>query len=454
MRAKRRVNQLVHAKLQKIKIYKIVSVCLCVFMSGILRVRAREILDSRGNPTVEVDVFTRRGLSRASVPSGASTGKYEALELRDGGSRYLGKGVLKAVSNVNDVIAKRIVGADCTEQKQADDLMIELDGTPNKSRLGANAILGVSMAVCKAGALESKLSLHEYVAGLVGSRGVTLPIPQMNVINGGAHAGITNDFQEHMIVPFGAKSFSDALRMCSEVYHTLKENLKEKFGTSAIQVADEGGFVPPLKSVDERLEFLLVAIEELGYAGEFALGIDPASSEFYTERERRYRVGEKEFSSSGLIDFYRELCGKFRIISIEDGLSEDDWGGWARLNSELGKKVQLVGDDLLATNAERIAKAIKLGACNALLLKLNQIGTVTEALNAFSLAKKAGWNVIVSHRSGSTEETFFADLAVGLDAGQLKYGAPARGERTCNYNQLLRIEEELGRKAEYSDVFG
>jgi enolase len=444
---------LVHAKFHKIKSCMIVSVCWCVFMSGILGVRAREILDSRGNPTVEVDVFTSRGLSRASVPSGASTGKYEALELRDGGSRYLGKGVLKAVGNVNTIIAKKIVGADCTEQKQADDLMIELDGTPNKSRLGANAVLGVSMAVCKAGALESKLCLHEYVAGLVGSRGVTLPIPMMNVINGGAHAGIKNDFQEHMIVPFGAKSFSDALRMCSEVYHTLKENLK-KFGTSAVQVGDEGGFVPPLKSVDERLEYLLGAIEELGYAREFALAIDPASSEFYTERDGRYRVGEKDFSSSGLIDFYSELCGKFRIISIEDGLSEDDWAGWARLNSELGKKVQLVGDDLLATNPERIAKAIKLRACNALLLKLNQIGTVTEALNAFSLAKKAGWNVIVSHRSGSTEETFFADLAVGLDAGQLKYGAPARGERTCNYNQLLRIEEELGSKARYSDVFG
>jgi enolase len=421
-------------------------------MSGIMRVRAREILDSRGNPTVEVDVFTRKGLSRASVPSGASTGKYEALELRDGGSRYLGKGVLKAVGNVNNIIAERIVGADCTLQKQADDLMIELDGTPNKSRLGANAILGVSMAVCKAGALESKLCLHEYVAGLVGSRGVTLPIPMMNVINGGAHAGIKNDFQEHMIVPFGAKSFSDALRMCSETYHTLKKNLKDKFGTSAIQVGDEGGFVPPLKSVEERLEYLLDAIEKLGYAREFALAIDPASSEFYTER--RYRVGEKDFSSSELIDFYSELCGKFKIISIEDGLSEDDWAGWARLNSELGKKVQLVGDDLLATNPERIVKAIKLGACNALLLKLNQIGTVTEALHAFGLAKKAGWNVIVSHRSGSTEETFFADLAVGLDAGQLKYGAPARGERTCNYNQLLRIEEELGGKAEYSDVFG
>ena len=421
-------------------------------MSKIMKIRAREILDSRGNPTVEVDILTKRGLSRASVPSGASTGKYEALELRDGGHPYLGKGVLKAVRNINITIAKKIVGTNCTEQKQADETMIELDGTPNKSKLGANAILAVSMALCKAGALESKLTIHQYAAKLVGSKGVTLPIPQMNVINGGAHAGIKNDFQEHMIVPFRAKNFSEALRMCSEIYHTLKNNLKKKFGSSAILVGDEGGFVPPLRSVGERLEFLLEAIEELGYTEEFALAIDPASSEFYSKG--RYKVKEKEYSSSELIDYYSELCAKFKIISIEDGLSEDDWTSWTKLNSKLGKKVQLVGDDLLATNPERIKKAIKLRACNALLLKLNQIGTVTEALDAFSRAEKAGWNVIVSHRSGSTEETFFADLAVGLDVGQLKYGAPARGERTCCYNQLLRIEEELGNKAKYSKVFG
>ena len=413
---------------------------------------SREILDSRGNPTVEADVFTNRGLSRASVPSGASTGKYEAVELRDGGSRYLGKGVLKAVSNVNNVIAKKIIGQDCTKQKEVDELMIELDGTPNKSNLGANAILAVSMAVCKAGALESNLPLYEYIAGLVDSRGVTLPIPQMNIINGGMHAGITNDFQEHMIVPFGAKTFSDALRMCSETYHTLRKNLKEKLGNSAILVGDEGGFVPRLKSIDERLKFITEAIEELGYTKEFGLGIDAAASEFYDKG--RYEIMDKEYSSEGLRDFYSEKCEKFRIISIEDGLSEDDWDGWLKLKSKLGKKIQLVGDDLLVTNAKRIRKAIKLDACNALLLKLNQIGTVTEALNAFRSAKEAGWNVIVSHRSGSTEETFFADLVVGLDAGQFKYGAPARSERTCNYNQLLRIEEELGRKAKYSRIFG
>jgi enolase len=421
-------------------------------MSKILKIRAREILDSRGNPTVEADVFTNGGLSGASVPSGASTGKYEAFELRDGGSRYLGEGVLKAVSNVNNVIARKIVGQDCTKQKEVDELMIELDGTLNKSNLGANAILAVSMAVCKAGALESNLPLYEYIAELAGSRGVTLPIPQMNVINGGMHAGIKNDFQEHLIMPFGAKTYSDALRMCSETYHTLKKNLKEKFGNSATLVGDEGGFVPPLKSVDERLKFMSEAIEELGYTKEFGLAIDAAASEFYYNG--RYNIMEKEYSSGELANFYSEMCEKFRIISIEDGLSEDDWAGWTNMKSELGKKIQIVGDDLLVTNVERIRKAIKLDACNALLLKLNQIGTVTEALDAFKLAREAGWNVIVSHRSGSTEETFFADLVVGLDAGQFKYGAPARSERTCNYNQLLRIEEELGGKAKYSKIFG
>ena len=401
---------------------------------------------------METDLFTTKGLSRASVPSGASTGKYEAFELRDGGQRYLGEGVLKAVSNVNNAVAKKIVGQDCTKQKEVDELMIELDGTPNKSNIGANAILAVSMAVCKAGASAMNLPLYEYIAELSDSKGVTLPIPQMNVINGGMHAGIANDFQEHMIIPFGAKTFSDALRVCSETYHTLKKNLKEKFGNSAILVGDEGGFVLPLKSVDERLKFISEAIEELGYTEEFGLAIDAAASEFCDKE--RYKIMGKEYSSEGLTEVYSEMCEKFRIISIEDGLSEDDWDGWTKLKSKLGKKIQLVGDDLLVTNTERIRKAIKLGACNALLLKLNQIGTVTEALDAFKLAREAGWNVIVSHRSGSTEETFFADLVVGLDAGQFKYGAPARSERTCNYNQLLRIEEELGGKAQYSKIFG
>jgi enolase len=419
-------------------------------MAEIVKMKAREILDSRGNPTVEVDLFTKNGLSRASVPSGASTGKHEALELRDGGKRYLGKGVLKAVSNVNNVIATELVGRDCTEQKEADELMIGLDATPDKSRLGANAILAVSMAVCKAGALESNVPLYKYISSLIDSKRLTLPIPQMNVINGGLHAGIENDFQEHLIIPCGAKSFSDALRICSETYHILKKKLREKFGNSAIHVGDEGGFVPPLKSVDERLEFIMEAIEELGYTAEFALGIDAAASEFY--QDGKYRILKKEYSVEELSDFYDKLCKKFKVVSIEDGFSEDDWDAWHVLESKLGKKVQLVGDDLLVTNVERIKKAIEMDACNALLLKLNQIGTVTEALEAFKLARKTGWNVIVSHRSGSTEETFFADLVVGLDAGQFKYGAPARSERTCNYNQLLRIEEALGSRAVYSNA--
>ena len=419
-------------------------------MPEIKKIKAREILDSRGNPTVEVDLFTKNGLSRASVPSGASTGKHEALELRDGGKRYLGKGVLKAVSNVNNVIAEKLVGKDCTKQDEADALMIELDATPNKSKLGANAMLAVSMAVCKAGALETNVPLYEYIANLVDSKRLTLPVPQMNVINGGLHAGIENDFQEHLIIPRGAKSFSEALRMCSETYHVLKKKLKERFGNSAIHVGDEGGFVPPLKSVDERLEFITEAIEELGYTKEFALGIDAAASEFY--HDGKYRVLNEDYSVAELTAFYDELCKKFKIISIEDGFSEDDWNAWSMLESKLGEKIQLVGDDLLVTNVKRIKKAIEMEACNALLLKLNQIGTVSEALEAFKLARKTGWNVIVSHRSGSTEETFFADLVVGLDAGQFKYGAPARSERTCNYNQLLRIEEALGSKAIYSDV--
>ena len=419
-------------------------------MPEIKKIKAREILDSRGNPTVEVDLFTKSGLSRASVPSGASTGKHEALELRDGGKRYLGKGVLKAVGNVNDVIAEKLVGKDCTKQKEIDELMIELDGTANKSRLGANAILAVSMAVCKAGASGSNLPLYAYICDLVDSKRLTLPVPQMNVINGGLHAGIENDVQEHLIIPCGAKSFSDALRMCSETYHTLKKKLKEKFGNSAIHVGDEGGFVPPLKSVDDRLEFIMEAIEELGYTEEFALGIDAAASEFY--HDGKYRILKKEYSVEELSDFYGELCERFKLVSIEDGFSEDDWTAWNTLESKLGEKIQIVGDDLLVTNVTRIKKAMEMDACSALLLKLNQIGTVSEALDAFRLARKAGWNVIVSHRSGSTEETFFADLVVGLDAGQFKYGAPARSERTCNYNQLLRIEEALGRKAVYSDV--
>jgi len=417
-------------------------------MTEIRKIKAREILDSRGNPTVEVDVFTNKGLSRASVPSGASTGSNEALELRDNDRRFLGKGVLKAVNNVNNIIAKKLIDHDCTKQREIDDLMIKLDETENKSNLGANAILGVSMAVCKAGALELGLPLYQYISKIVNSDEISLPIPQMNVINGGKHAGIDNDFQEHMIMPIKADSFKDAIRMCSETYHTLKKILKEKFGVSAIQVGDEGGFVPPLKNINERLELITKAIEELGYGKNFAFAIDSAASEFY--HDGRYRILDKDYSSSELVDFYSELCQTFNLISIEDGLGESDWDGWSQLTSELGKKVQVVGDDLLVTNVKKIKKAIELNACNTLLLKVNQIGTVSEALDAFELAKKNGWKTVVSHRSGSTEETFMADLAVGINAGQIKFGAPARTDRNVKYNRLLRIEEELGNKAEYA----
>ncbi len=416
-------------------------------MTKIKKIKAREILDSRGNPTVEVDVFTRRGLSRASVPSGASTGIHEALELRDGEKRYLGKGVLKAINNVNKIIAKKLIGHDCTKQRDIDNLMIELDGTSNKSKLGANAIVGVSMAVCKAGALESGLPLYKYINKLVKSA-LTLPIPMMNVINGGRHAGIENDIQEHMIMPIKAKSFHDALRMCSETYHTLKTLLKGKFGHMAIQVGDEGGFVPPLNTVNDRLEFILRSLEELGYEKKFALAIDAAASEFY--KDGKYNFLSKVYHFSGLIDFYIELCDNFSLISIEDGLAEDDWEGWSQLNSKIGKKVQIVGDDLLVTDINRVKKAIELKACNALLIKVNQVGTVSETIDAFKLAKKSGWNNIVSQRSGCTEETFYADLVVGLGAGQFKYGGPARTDRNAKYNQLLRIEEDLGKKAKYS----
>jgi enolase len=357
--------------------------------------------------------------------------------------------VQTAVHNINKIIAKKILKSDCTQQELLDEQLVELDGTPNKSRLGANAILAVSMAICKAGALESNQHLHEYIAYIEGSRGITLPIPLMNVINSGAHVGMKNHFQEHMIIPYGVTTFSDAIRMSSEVYHTLKRNLKDEFGSAGIQVGDEGGFVPPIRSVEERFEYILEAIEELGYVKHFAFAIDAAASEFYNKKT--YQVGRKKYTSTELIEFYSELCNHFKIVSIEDGLSEDDWYGWVELNTALGKKIQLVGDDLLVNHPKRIRNAIKLKACNALLMKPNQIGTVTETLVAGELARIAGWNTVVSQRGGSTAETFFADLVVGLDAGQFKYGAPARSERTSNYNQLLRIEEELGSKATYSN---
>jgi enolase len=412
-------------------------------------VRAREILDSRGNPTVEVDLVTVEGLFRAMVPSGASTGSHEAVELRDGDkARYKGKGVQKAVENVNKIIAPKVVGFDVTDQRGLDRLLIELDGTLNKGNLGANAVLGVSMAACKAAADALGKPLYSHIASLSKRRGVTLPVPQLNVINGGKHAGKENDIQENMYMPVGAKNFTEALRMGAETYQVLKKMLKEKYGVHAVTLGDEGGFVPPIDTPQERLEFMVKAAEEAGWGKEMAIALDPASSEFYNV-EGYYMIGEKKYSSGQLVDYYYDLCDTYPILSIEDGMAEDDWEGWTLLNNKLGASVQITGDDLLVTNVERIKTAIEQKACNALLLKVNQIGSVSESIDAASMSFKNGWCVTVSHRSGETEDSFIADVAVGLDTGQIKTGAPARSERLAKYNQLLRIEEELGSKAVY-----
>ncbi len=417
-------------------------------LSKIKKIIAREVLDSRGNPTIEVDVFTEKCFASAVVPSGASTGTHEALELRDNdGKRYNGKGVLKAVENTNKIISKKIIGLSCENQAHIDKLMIDLDGTENKSKLGGNAILGVSMAVCKAASLEKNIPLFQYLNEISGikSKKFILPIPQLNIMNGGTHAGMENDVQEQMIMPVKFNSFSEALRAGAEVYHDLGKKLKKKFGSQGILLGDEGGFVPKMSNVEERLDIITEAIEATGYKGKISLALDCASSEFFYSGH--YKIGTKEYSCGELIGFYKDLVDKYGIISIEDGMAEDDWNGWKELNKELGKKIQIVGDDLLVTNTERISWAINEKACNSLLLKVNQIGTVTEAIEAANLAFKNKWNVVVSHRSGETEDSFIADLVVGLNAGQSKFGAPARSERTAKYNRLLRIEEELGNKA-------
>ncbi|MCH8329113.1 MAG: phosphopyruvate hydratase [Nanoarchaeota archaeon] len=418
-------------------------------MSKIKKVVAREVLDSRGNPTVEVDVVAEKITVSAIVPSGASTGSHEALELRDGDKkRYNGKGVLKAISNVNKIISKKIVGLNCENQKKIDELMIKLDGTENKSKLGGNAILAVSMAVCKAGAISKNIPLYEYIKQISGSKKFLLPIPQLNIMNGGKHAGINNDIQEHMIIPVKFNSFKEALRAGVEVYYELKSLLKKKFGSQGILLGDEGGFVPKIDNVEERLELIGKAINNTGYKTKIFMALDCAASEFYYTGY--YKIANKEYSTGQLIDFYKNLVKKYKIISIEDGMAEDHWNGWKQLNKELGSKIQIVGDDLLVTNVNRINEAVEENACNALLLKVNQIGTVTEAIEAAGLAFKNKWNVVVSHRSGETEDTFIADLAVGLSANQSKFGAPARSERTAKYNRLLRIEEELGKKAGFA----
>ena len=418
-------------------------------------VHAREVLDSRGNPTVEVEVTLDCGvMGRAIVPSGASTGAFEAVELRDQDkSRYLGKGVLKAVSNVNDIIAPKIIGLDATEQEKLDILMIELDGTDNKGSLGANAILGVSMAAMRAAATAQGLSIFEYLGD---GEGVTLPVPMMNILNGGKHADNNVNIQEFMVMPVGAPNFREALRMCAEVFHNLKSVLKAKGYSTA--VGDEGGFAPNLKKDEEALQYIVEAIEKAGYipGKDFKIAIDSAATEMYDEAEKIGKKGSYYFWKTGeiftveeFIDYYENLCNKYPIVSLEDGLAEDDWDGWKLLNDRLGKKIQLVGDDLFVTNVNRLQKGIDLKVANSVLIKVNQIGTITETLAAIKMANDAGMTAVVSHRSGETEDTTIADLVVAINAGQIKTGAPSRTDRVCKYNQLLRIEEELGDKAKY-----
>ena len=420
-------------------------------MAMITEVYAREILDSRGNPTVEVEVCLEDGaMGRAAVPSGASTGVHEAVELRDGDKeRYLGKGVTKAVDNVNDIIAEAIIGLDATRQTEIDELLVRLDGTPNKGRLGANAILGVSMAVAKAAAASVGLPLYLYLGGVAAKE---LPVPMMNILNGGEHADNNVDIQEFMIMPVGAKSFSEALRMNAEIYHNLKALLKEKGLSTAL--GDEGGFAPNLKCNSDAIEVILEATERAGYkpGKDIVMAMDVASSEFYVDGKYKMTGEGVEKTSEEMVDYLAGLCEKYPIISIEDGMAEDDWDGWKKLTKKLGKKVQLVGDDLFVTNEERLVQGIEKGVANAILIKVNQIGTLTETFNAIETAKRAGYTCIISHRSGETEDTTLADIAVAVNAGQIKTGAPARTDRVAKYNQLLRIEEDLGKAAKYNGM--
>jgi enolase len=407
---------------------------------------AREILDSRGNPTVEVEVILDDGtVGRAAVPSGASTGAFEAAELRDGGERYLGKGVEKAVANVIEEIAPEVEGLEAQDQRIIDETMIALDGTPNKSRLGANAILGVSLAAAKAAAESADLSFFRYIGG---PNAATLPVPMMNILNGGAHADTNVDIQEFMIAPIGATTFRESLRWGAEIYHSLKSVLKKR--GLATSIGDEGGFAPNLDSNSAALDLILEAIEKAGFkAGmEIALAMDVAATEFH--EGGNYSFEGSKLSSAELIDYYKGLVAKYPIVSIEDPLSEDDWDGWNAMTRELGSKIQLVGDDLFVTNPTRLARGIEANTANALLVKVNQIGTLTETLDAVSMAHRAGYRSMMSHRSGETEDTTIADLAVAAECGQIKTGAPARSERVAKYNQLLRIEEELGDSAKYA----
>lgn len=423
-------------------------------MSMILSIHARQIFDSRGNPTVEVDVVTENGiLGRAAVPSGASTGEHEAVELRDGGNDYMGKGVLIAVKNVNEIIAEEIIGFSVFEQNLIDETMIQLDGTKNKSKLGANAILGVSLAVAKAAANELEMPLYSYIGGVSAN---TLPVPMMNIINGGSHSDAPIAFQEFMIMPVLAKNFTHAIKMGSEIFHNLKKALKERGLSTA--VGDEGGFAPNFKGIEDALETVLKAINQAGYkAGEeVMIALDPASSEFYVDGKYDYRKFEGEngavLSSEEQVKYLKELSSKYPIISIEDGMAEDDWEGWKLLTKTIGDKVQIVGDDLFVTNVERLERGIKEKSANSILIKLNQIGTLTETIATINMAHKAGYTCVISHRSGETEDTTIADLAVALNTGQIKTGSASRTDRISKYNQLLRIEEELGSVAYFPQM--
>jgi len=420
-------------------------------MSNIIDIYAREILDSRGNPTVEVEVALDDGsFGRAAVPSGASTGAFEAVELRDGDAgRYLGKGVRTAVENVNTVIADELAGADATDQRAVDALLLELDGTDNKAKLGANAILGVSLACARAAAESTELTLYSYVGG---ANAHVLPVPMMNILNGGAHADNNVDLQEFMVMPVGAPTFAEGLRWCAEIYHTLKKVLHDrKLGTG---VGDEGGFAPDLASNEEALKVIGEAVEKAGYSlgDQIRYALDPATTEIYDEERGVYVLaGEgRELTSAEMVEFWADLCERYPIVSIEDGMAEEDWEGWKLLTDRLGKKVQLVGDDLFVTNTARLKKGIEMGVANAILVKVNQIGSLTETLEAIETAKQAGYACVMSHRSGETEDTTIADLAVATNCGQIKTGAPARSDRVAKYNRLLRIEEELADSGTYA----
>ena len=416
-------------------------------MTTIIDVTARQILDSRGNPTVEVEVELESGVvGRAAVPSGASTGEYEAVELRDGSGEYFGKGVRTAVDNVNTTIAEEIVGFDATDQRLVDRMLVELDGTPNKAKLGANAILGVSLATAYAAAAAVELPLYQYIGGV---NAYQLPVPMMNIMNGGKHADNNVDLQEFMIMPVGAGSFDEALRICAEVYQGLKGVLKGRGLSTA--VGDEGGFAPDLGSNEEAVQVIMEAIDKAGYeaGADVMIALDPAASSFFEDGRYVLASEGRSLTSAEMVDYYTHLVDTYPIISIEDGLAEDDWDGFKLMTDKLGDRIQVVGDDLFVTNTQRLAQGIELGSANSILIKLNQIGTLSETLDAIEMAKRAGWTAVCSHRSGETEDTTLADLAVATNAGQIKSGAPARTDRIAKYNQLLRIEEMLGEIADY-----